>query len=104
MAANAERTEVFDAHPDDIAAAVDRALDDVGAQDVRWSRSGRRVTAKVGTHILFWGENLTIEIDRSGEVWVRSESAFPTIVADGGTNARRCRALLDAVARRLGVD
>ncbi|HEX3152785.1 MAG TPA: hypothetical protein VHR66_32230 [Gemmataceae bacterium] len=104
MAANAELNERFDVGIDELVDAVDRALDDVQAKCIQWSRSRRRVTAQIGVHILFWGENLSVEIDPKGEVWVRSESAFPTIILDGGTNRRRCRAVLDAIADRLGLE
>jgi hypothetical protein len=104
MAASAEDSEVFDAPFDDIADAIDAALDDIGASSVQWSRSGRSVTASKGINFWSWGENLTVEVSRSGEVWVRSECAFPLQIVDWGKNGRNCRALLDAVARRLGLD
>lgn len=104
MAANAELSERFDVGFDALVDAVDRALDDVQAKCIQWSRSRRRVTAQMGMHVLVWGENLTIEIDPKGDVWIRSESAFPTIILDGGTNRRRCRAVLNAIADRLGLD
>jgi len=102
VTASAELSEVFDVPAEEIPGAVDRALREIGAKSIRWTR--RQVTADMGWNFWSWGENLTIEISRSGEVRVRSQCSFPLQIVDWGKNGRNCKALLDAVARRLGVE
>jgi hypothetical protein len=101
MFADAEMSEVFDVLPEDIPPAVDQALREVGAKSIRWSRRG----AKASMRWSFWsyGENITVEVSPSGEVWVRSECASPLQLIDWGKNRRNCKAILNAVGRRLGV-
>jgi hypothetical protein len=45
-----------------------------------------------------------VQIGRSGDVWIRSECAFPLQLVDWGKNHRNCKAFMKAVARHLGFD
>ena len=101
MAASDTQSRRFDATPEDLEEAVDRALDDIRASGVNWNRAATKVRAS--TEFSFWsyGENLTIELFEDGEVEIRSECMFPLQLFSWGKNGRNCRRFLDAVERNL---
>ena len=99
MTASAEMSRVFDVPVEELPAAVDEALRDIGAKSIRWTR--RQVTASMRWSLWSYGERLTVEVDRLGEVWIRSECAMPFQILDWGKNYRNCKALIKAIARRL---
>lgn len=83
--------------------AVDAALEDIGATNLRWSRDGHSVKAGMPfTFFISYGENLDVHVYEDGEVEVTSRYAFPLQLFDWvGKNARNCKQLLDAIEDRL---
>jgi hypothetical protein len=101
---SAEDLRGFDGPFEAIRAAVINVLREIRAKSVEWSYENQVVTARTPFGILSFvtcGEQITIAVDPSGEVWVYSESLNPRNWIDFGINRSNCRMILNEIGRQL---
>ncbi len=90
----------FDCDTGELMDAIDDAIAELGwsgSQVDRW-----RWKASTGMTFFSWGESITIEVERGGRVFVRSEYSFPLAWLDWGHNSSNVTRFLKRLDDLLG--
>ncbi len=102
-----EDTRKFDIKNRVLAAAVENSLRDLGWQFER-DASGAQFDVRIGFSVWSYaGERINIQIDKGGNIWVRSECASPIQCYDGmpfpwyGKNRNNVERFFDALSQSL---
>ena len=97
-----EDTRKFDIKNTILAAAVENSLRDLGWQFKR-AASGAQFDVRTGFSVWSYaGERINIQIDKGGNIWVRSECTSPIQCIDYGKNRKNVGKFFDALSQSIG--
>jgi hypothetical protein len=95
-----EQRVFYDCSTRELIEAIEDAFDMMRWNGYRVDRY--RWTASTGWTFFSYGENITVELERDGEVHVRSEYCFPLAWIDWGHNSGNVRGFVARLDRIIG--
>jgi hypothetical protein len=84
---------------EDIIRVAERILDDVGWH-IKYVDVDH-IAVRTGTGIWFFGDEMTVDVTKSGTVTVHSRCIWPTAIIDFGRNDQNVERFLERLERKL---